>query len=491
MPDPAISEPNSRTFHAKGLIKERRYAEAETLLLSILKENPCDDYATGTLTNLYSWTGDLEKAEILFASAMLADTLTPYMCAEMIRSYSKAGQMESAREIFDAFHNREADCSHVFCAMMECYRDAHDTEKTREIFDLSESYGYSHRRIHGAMIKAYSRSGRYMEATATLVDAIQRGIVDAQMFTNMIHALDFDHRTDDIFVLYDLAARYDVLDRILCRCTVFALADSGLVDRARIVFDKASELGLAEEKMLDTITDQYLRAGRVGDVRSLALKEMGKDWFDPDAISSILGRLMNYGYERPARELLKDYFNKKGFSKSPFKAVCGRFYTERRYYDVLTLIGSLPEQFRNEPYVIVRKAECFRKVGSHDRAIAMLRDAISSGALDDYSIRAAKSVIGFSLKDSGRFDEAFVMFKGLIDAKPENRHNSARAACGLAFAWEQKGRTGLTDEDISLALSALKGVAVSRNPNFAQDIRNAIKIFENQEKRGKKPDDSK
>lgn len=157
---------------AKGLIKEKNYAEAEKVLIEALEEES-DSFLMGMLADLYIKTGRLAEAEDLIESILKSEPGNRYTLQKKGDILAKKGDLKGALLIFADMFKRGDDSYYLMKRLARVHYLMNDLNEALDLA-LKAAKKYSDRHdIHYMLYQIYRKMDNKSEAAEAIGRAIE------------------------------------------------------------------------------------------------------------------------------------------------------------------------------------------------------------------------------------------------------------------------------------------------------------------------------
>ena len=187
----------------------------------------------------------------------------------------------------------------------------------------------------------------------------------------------------------------------------------------------------------------------------------------------ILGSM---GRVEEAREIFDEAVRKGVADVVTYNSMMDIYYKNKCYDEIEKLLQPAPESIRNSPLIFLMKQDAMRKQEKRYEVIKnikqFLKENYPAKNYGDDLYLLANVILAYSLKDSGRGDEAVKIFEELKENTPISNKSYVRILCGYVFA-----KNGYIKEEEKNKIVNLLTIALREGNGNEADIQNALDIL--------------
>ena len=257
---PLVSDSSEIMSLVRDLYKQKKFGPAENFLKKLLAEDPFNTEAIALLLGIYSRTGHMSKAQMLFQeSRIFADreVYTAYIdfCCHNKKSY-EAYNYEGV-EILQEAKSKGAATPEAFAMLITYFGYLGKGFIAESIFEGSA--GQRDASIYSAFIFSCCRCREPWKGERALDRAQNENILDPQMFKNLVKHYSDCKMIWDARRIFDWAIARDQVDTELCSLMVQGyLYGEHNVQGAREIFDIAMQRGIATSDLCSLMETGYM-----------------------------------------------------------------------------------------------------------------------------------------------------------------------------------------------------------------------------------------
>ncbi len=314
---PLASVPSDLLSAAKKCYLEKDYGQAESKLKEILSENSSDKEAIALLIRVYSKTDRFAEAKALFEESRKAGNADKTVYTAFIASCTHRKSKFEAYSIdgynlIDEAKRTSNILPEAFASLISYYGKMGMMSLAESVFE--KAHGYRDAGVYAAFIFACCRTGDPGKAERALDRAQNEGILDPQMFKNLVDHYSESRMTYDARRIFDWAIARDNMDSELCEMIVrgylyHSPRDREKAQNARNIFDFAFERGLVTHYLCSLMETGYMDSGMPEKTAEIFFIARQLDIGDEELSSIVLRSYALVGKEKEANGLLSQNVN--------------------------------------------------------------------------------------------------------------------------------------------------------------------------------------
>lgn len=189
----------------------------------------------------------------------------------------------------------------------------------------------------------------------------------------------------------------------------------GDTDAASLAFKKAIECDNENTDALCTLASLYQDQGKVPEAIKLFEKAVALD----DSLVNVWAMLGPLHFQENNLATAEECFEKTlSFqSADPYSLLgyCGFLNSIDHTTEVLTLLGAVPDEIKDNPEVLFQLSSAYSSEGLNAKALDCINKAIETDFQEKYILNKANI-----LQTTGDYDEAFEILKPYIETDPPN-----------------------------------------------------------------------
>lgn len=396
---------------------------------------------------------------------------------ELIALHGKNLDAKSAMEAFKRLHGCAKPSWKAYARIVQACAGCKDMQGAdRALEDAADNYPHSHE-LFLTLMRAYAAGGCMEGAERAFWRSISDLPPDRHLLKSSMRLFIDNGDLKRARKMLNIALQCGLADECMCGIIIGAHAGNGAIRELPGLLARSHAKGLC------TSTDCFVAMKAFRDASSkegaLWLLEFSKrtGLANIGTFEAAVGLFAEMGDGRSAAKACLDASSLGMATLAMAKLSSSALYAQGRFRDIYNLIDSMPENIRENPYLILKKAEAFRKNQMPELALEVIEDFMETGNGAESQRQLAKVIRAFTLKAMGRLCDAEKAFLEAIRDMPPDSYRFARALCGLVFTWE---RIGFPDDRSLIGMIAchLRSFKHDGQTNLAEDMRKALLVLE-------------